>query len=85
MLRQGKQKYNAERMIGMKNKTLAGLLGIFLGDFGIHKFYLGKPGMGLLYLLFCWTAIPAIIGFIEGVMYLLSSEEEFQAKHGKNY
>ncbi|MDN3450614.1 TM2 domain-containing protein [Planococcus sp. APC 3906] len=69
----------------MKNKTVAGLLGIFLGDFGIHKFYLGKPGMGLLYLLFSWTAIPAVIGFIEGVMYLLSSEKDFQAKHGKPY
>ena len=67
----------------MKNKTVAGLLGIFLGDFGIHKFYLGKPGMGILYLLFCWTAIPAVIGFIEGVMYLMSSDRDFQAKHGR--
>lgn len=85
MFRKGKHTYKAERMIQMKNKTVAGLLGIFLGDFGIHKFYLGKPGMGLLYLLFSWTAIPAVIGFIEGVMYLLSSESEFQAKHGRRY
>lgn len=67
----------------MKNKLAAALLGIFLGDFGAHKFYLGRPKTGFLYLLFCWTAIPAIIGFIEGVMYLLQSEKEFQSKHGK--
>ncbi|AQQ53310.1 hypothetical protein B0X71_09620 [Planococcus lenghuensis] len=67
----------------MNNRIIAGLLGIFLGDFGVHKFYLGKPGKGLLYLAFCWTVIPAIIGFIEGVSYLLMSDREFQAKHGK--
>lgn len=69
----------------MKNKLAAGLLAIFLGDFGAHKFYLGKPGKGLIYLLFFWTGIPAIIGIIEGIIYLLSSEEDFQRKHGKRY
>nr|WP_255472979.1 TM2 domain-containing protein [Planomicrobium sp. CPCC 101079] len=70
-------------MMRMKSKLAAGLLGIFLGDFGAHKFYLGKTKTGLLYLAFCWTAIPAILGFIEGVSYLLQSEEKFQAKHGR--
>nr|WP_230321415.1 TM2 domain-containing protein [Planococcus salinarum] len=72
-------------MIGMKNKLAAALLAIFLGDFGAHKFYLGKPGVGLIYLLFFWTGIPAVIGIIEGIIYLLSSEEDFQRKHGKRY
>lgn len=65
----------------VKSKLAAGLLGIFLGGFGIHKFYLGKVGMGILYLLFCWTYIPAIAGFIEGIIYLCSSDENFQLKH----
>ncbi|MDL4843188.1 TM2 domain-containing protein [Aquibacillus rhizosphaerae] len=65
----------------MKSKLAAGLLGIFLGDFGIHKFYLGQKGKGILYLVFCWTGIPAIIGFIEGIIYLFSSEEKFQSKY----
>lgn len=69
----------------MKNKLAAALLAIFLGDFGAHKFYLGKPGVGLIYLLFFWTGIPAVIGIIEGIIYLLSSEEDFQRKHGKKY
>ncbi|MFC3210033.1 MULTISPECIES: TM2 domain-containing protein [Caryophanaceae] len=69
----------------MKNKLAAALLAIFLGDFGAHKFYLGKPGTGLIYLLFFWTGIPAVIGVIEGIIYLLSSEEDFQRKYSKRY
>lgn len=67
----------------MKNKIAAGLMGIFLGIFGIHKFYLGESGKGVLYLLFCWTGIPAIIGFIEGIVYLFMSKEEFDEKYNK--
>ena len=62
----------------LKSKTAAGLLGIFLGGIGVHKFYLGKVGMGILYLLFCWTGVPAIIGFIEGIIYLTSNDHNFQ-------
>lgn len=65
----------------IKNKIAAGLLGIFLGGIGIHKFYMGKVGMGIIYLLFCWTGIPALIGFIEGIIYLCSNDENFQLKH----
>ena len=65
----------------VKSKLAAALLAIFLGGFGIHKFYMGKIGMGILYLIFCWTCIPAIVGFIEGIVYLCSSDENFQLKH----
>ena len=43
-----------------KTKIAAALLAIFLGSFGIHKFYLGQTGKGVLYLIFFWTAIPGI-------------------------
>ena len=65
----------------VKSKIAAGLLAIFLGGFGIHKFYLGKTGMGILYLVFFWTYIPAIIAFVEGLIYLCSNDENFQLKH----
>lgn len=65
----------------VKSKTAAGLLALFLGGIGVHKFYLGKIGMGILYLCFCWTGIPAVVGFIEGIIYLCSNDENFQLKH----
>ena len=65
----------------VKSKVAAGILAIFLGGIGVHKFYLGNVGMGILYLCFCWTGIPAVIGFIEGIIYLCSNDENFQLKH----
>ena len=65
-----------------KSKIAAGILGILLGAFGVHKFYLGKIGLGILYLLFFWTGIPGIIGLIEGIIYLTMSDEDFRAKYG---
>lgn len=66
-----------------KSKTTAGILGILLGGFGVHHFYLGNTGRGIIYLLFCWTYIPGIIGLIEGISYLLKSDSEFAAQHPK--
>lgn len=65
----------------IKNKMVAGILAIFLGGLGIHKFYLGQMGMGIVYLLFCWTGIPELIGFIEGIVYLCSNDYNFQIKY----
>jgi TM2 domain-containing membrane protein YozV len=64
-----------------KNKLAAALFGILLGGLGIHKFYLGQVIWGVVYLLFCWTFIPAIIGLIEGIVYLTMSDEAFSAKY----
>jgi TM2 domain-containing membrane protein YozV len=68
-----------------KSKVVAGILGIFLGGLGIHKFYLGRTGAGVVYLLFCWTGIPAIIGFIEGIIYLCTNDQAFEAKYPRHY
>ncbi|WP_240421094.1 TM2 domain-containing protein [Paenibacillus periandrae] len=65
----------------MKSKTTAGILAILLGSLGVHKFYLGKIGLGIVYLLFCWTGIPGLIGLIEGILYLTKTDEEFQSKY----
>ena len=65
-----------------KNKVVAGLLALFLGGIGVHKFYLGKGLQGILYLVFFWTFIPAVIGFVEGLNYLLMSEKTFFERYG---
>ena len=52
------------------------LLAFFLGGIGIHKFYAGKTGAGIMYLLFCWTGIPAIIAFIEFIIGLCKKADE---------
>ena len=63
-----------------KSKVVAGILAILLGGIGAHKFYLGRWGWGIIYLLFCWTYIPSIIGIIEGIGYLISNENDFGAR-----
>lgn len=44
---------------------------------GLHKFYLGRPGWGIAYLLFLWTTIPQIASVIEGIWYLSQNQDEF--------
>ncbi len=65
-----------------KSRVTAGILGILLGGIGVHKFYLGKVGLGVVYVLFFWTYIPAIIGLIEGIIYLTQSDQDFANKQG---
>lgn len=66
-----------------KKKTTAGILAIVLGGIGIHKFYLGTWGWGILYIVFVWTYIPAIVGLIEGIMILNMSNDEFNTKYNR--
>jgi len=75
-VRQALQSGKSER-----NRVTAALFAIFLGGLGIHKFYLGSVGMGVVYLLFCWTFIPSIIGFIGGIIFLTMSDAAFNDKY----
>ena len=67
--------------VGTKSRITAALLAFFLGGFGIHRFYLGNIGLGFLYLIFFWTFIPAVIAFIEFIIFLTMSDEAFAAKY----
>ncbi|HMQ08776.1 MAG TPA: NINE protein [Saprospiraceae bacterium] len=71
-----------------KNKILAGILAFFLGGFGIHKFYLGKTGSGIFYLIiFFMTSrffpVSFILGWIDAVRLITMSEEAFNRKYNK--
>ena len=64
-----------------KRKIVAGFLALFLGGFGIHRFYLGQ-WWGLIYLLLCWTFIPAILAFFEAIVFFCTSEANWRKKYG---
>ncbi|MGF1519357.1 MAG: hypothetical protein ACFCVB_16370 [Nodosilinea sp.] len=44
---------------------------------GLHKFYLGQPVWGVVYLLLGWTQVPRVACAIEGVLLLTQSSEDF--------
>ena len=60
----------------LKSKVLAGILGILLGGIGIHNFYLGKTGRGLMQIVVTVITLGAgaLWGFIEGIMILVSDD-----------
>lgn len=64
-----------------KDRTTAGIFALLLGGIGVHHFYLGNNLRGALYLVFFWTLIPALAGFIEGILYLTKTDEEFERKY----
>lgn len=65
-----------------KSRGVAIVLALLLGGLGAHKFYLGRAGWGLLYLVFCWTFIPSVLALIELIIYACMSEDAFHAKYG---
>lgn len=85
--------YGQAKPAGADKKIAAGLCGILLGGFGVHKFVLGYQQEGIILLavtLVAWVVtfitcgigaplviIPGIIGLVEGIMYLTKSDEEF--------
>jgi TM2 domain-containing membrane protein YozV len=81
-------------MPGADKKLPAGILGILLGGFGIHKFFLGYTGEGVTMLLVsivggiitCGlaSAVIHIIGIVEGVTYLAKSDADFVETYLRN-
>ena len=66
------------KIAGAEKKVPAGILGILLGGLGIHKFYLGYTKEGVIQIVLCLLCgIGALIGLIEGIMYLVKSDEDF--------
>lgn len=71
---------DASAALGGENKKLvAGILAILIGSLGIHKFILGYQKEGIIQLIasFVTCGIAGIIPFIEGIIYLTKSDEEF--------
>lgn len=80
------QQFEQPKPPGADKKVLAGILGIVLGGFGVHKFILGYNTEGII-MVVVWfvglflcgipSLIVQVIGIVEGIMYLTKSDEEF--------
>lgn len=78
----------SDRSKSRKIAAVLALTGTISPIAGWHKFYLGQPIWGVVYLLLFWTPIPRAASAIEGVWYLLQNETEFDAnfnQDGANY
>jgi len=64
-----------------KERMVAVILAFVLGGFGAHRFYVGNIGLGILYLLFFWTFIPALVALVEAIVWLTMSEGDWQTKY----
>ncbi len=69
----------ADQIPGAEKKMLAGILGILLGGFGVHRFVLGDTTGGIIRIAITLFTCGAgsIIGLIEGIIYLTKSDEDF--------
>ncbi|QDZ40799.1 TM2 domain-containing protein [Euhalothece natronophila Z-M001] len=71
-------------------KIAAGILGILLGSLGVHKFLLGYNTEGIIMLVVTLVTcgfggiVMGVIGLVEGIMYLIKSDQEFQETYIDN-
>lgn len=64
--------YGSRQMVSHRSRLAAGLLGIFLGGIGVHRFYMGYIGIGIIQILVTIISCGygAIWGFVEGIICL---------------
>ncbi len=71
---------SAKEVLGDENKkVLVGVLALLFGSLGVHKFILGYTKEGVIQLIasFVTCGLAGVIPFIEGIIYLTKSDEEF--------
>ena len=70
-----------------KNKLVAALLAFFLGTLGLHRFYLGRIGTGILMLVLTCTIVGLVVtgiwSLVDTIRYLIMSDEEFSRRYDK--
>lgn len=70
---------------GEKTKIAAFLFAFFFGVLGVHKFYLGQTGWGIVYIILTLTVfgliITAPLAFIEAIILITMSDEKFDQKY----
>jgi TM2 domain-containing membrane protein YozV len=68
-----------------RNKYVAAVMAFVIGTLGIHRFYLGRTGSGIIMLVLSITVIGLVISapwaLIDMIRYLMMSDEEFAARY----
>jgi TM2 domain-containing membrane protein YozV len=64
-----------------KSRGLAIILALLLGGLGVHLFYLNKVGWGIVFLLLSWTFIPLVLGVLQAIIWLFTSNEKFAKRY----
>ena len=70
----------------MKNRKTATILALLTGWLGIHRFYLGQPGLGVVYILltmFTVGILPIILGLVDAAMFATMKDEIFDLKYNR--
>ena len=68
-----------------KEKDIAGILALLFGFIGLHRFYLGQRGKGILYLLLAFTGISAILGLIDAFTFFSMDNKTFDIKYNRDF
>ncbi|QIZ76144.1 TM2 domain-containing protein [Ferrimonas lipolytica] len=66
--------------VRVRSQYLAQRYSMILGTFGVHKFYLGEPLRGSLYLAFSWTLVPTVLGIIDSIKMAKMDSEQFEQR-----
>ncbi len=87
-----------DTLLYMKSKYVAAALAFFLGIFGVHRFYLGKRFLGVLYFIMFMVGMmitiegefpaimfPALLGFIDAVLLFVMPPEEFDERYNAKF
>jgi TM2 domain-containing membrane protein YozV len=72
---------NAGQNLKPRNQVVAGLLALFLGGLGMHRFYLGQ-WWGIFYFLLCWSGLPMLIAFVEAIVFLTADKQHWKSRYG---
>ncbi|MEL7121699.1 MAG: NINE protein [Bacteroidota bacterium] len=68
----------------MRDKNIAGVLALFLGWTGVHRFYLGQVGLGILYAILLFTGVSAVLGLIDAIVFFSMDDQAFNEKYNKS-
>lgn len=70
-----------------RNKYIAALLAFLIGPLGIHRFYLGRTGSGIVMVVLTCTLFGLLVtapwAFIDMIRYLIMSDREFAERYAR--